>query len=106
MTSPATCAAPGCDKRLWRGNQSGLCRGHAAGARMKALCADPKFMAIRCARHSALMTVRHADPRHNPLVLLSVSERADYDLLKRARLTRAEALSAVGRADLIRGATA
>ena len=106
MTSPATCAAPGCDARLWTGNQSGLCRGHAAGARMKALCADPEFMAIRGARHSALMTARHADPRHNPLLLLSKAERREYDVMKYYRYTRAEAFAAIGRADLIRGAAA
>ena len=72
---------------------------------MKVLCADPEFMAIRSARHSALMTVRHADSTHNPLVLLSKAERREYDVMKHYRYSRAEALASIGRADLIRRVT-
>ena len=69
----------------------------AASARMKALHADPEFAAKRDAHMKAL----NADPSRNPLVLLSATERADYDLLvKKGGMSRTEALVAIGRADL------
>lgn len=40
--------------------------------------------------------------RGNPLVALSPEERADYDRMKRSKFTRNEALTAIGRKDLIR----
>lgn len=46
-----------------------------------------------------------ADPANNPLAALSPAERADYDVLKRrGGKSRAEALAAIGRADLAGGA--
>lgn len=45
---------------------------------------------------------RYADPAINPLATLTAAERAAYDKLKRKSLTRNEALTAIGRADLIR----
>lgn len=75
MTGPRTCRA--CGVHLDRRTAGDLCRAH----RMKA---------------------RNADPAFNPLAALTPEERADYDLLKkRALYTRAEALRAIGRADLI-----
>ena len=45
-----------------------------------------------------------ADPANNPLAALTAAERADYDVLKRkGGISRAEALAAIGRADLVRG---
>ena len=44
---------------------------------------------------------RWRDPKHNPLVLLTPEERADYDLLKRNRLSRKDALKAIGRLDIL-----
>lgn len=41
-------------------------------------------------------------PEVNPLVLLTPTERADYDLLKRAGHSRNDALRSIGRGDLIR----
>ncbi len=41
-------------------------------------------------------------PDVNPLVLLTPTERADYDLLKRAGHSRNDALRSIGRGDLIR----
>lgn len=61
--------------------------------RLKALHADPEF--------KAKMEALHADPEFNPLAALPASDRADYDVLKKAGYTRAEALRAVCRADLI-----
>ena len=59
-----------------------------------------------CGRHSAAnakrMRKRHADPDHNPLVMLTTQERADYDTFKRNGYSRDDAFRAIGRADLIR----
>jgi len=49
-------------------------------------------------RHRAAMN----RPEVNPLVLLTPTERADYDLLKRAGHSRNDALRSIGRGDLIR----
>ena len=66
---------------------------------MRALNADPEFAAARDARMRAI----HADPSHNPLVLLTPDQRADYDALKRAGHSRGDALRAIGRDDLVTG---
>lgn len=63
-----------------------------------------------CGRHSAahaeraaeLMRKRNADSDHNPLVMLTTQERADYDTFKRNGYSRDDAFRAIGRADLIR----
>ena len=59
-----------------------------------------------CGRHSAAnaerMRKRNADPDHNPLVMLTTQERADYDTFKRNGYSRDDAFRAIGRADLIR----
>jgi hypothetical protein len=65
-------------------------------AKMKRLNADPAFKAQQSARMKRL----HADPAFNPLAALSAAERADYDVLKKAGYGRAEALRAIGRADM------
>jgi len=52
-------------------------------------------------RRSAIQKARKADPALNPLVLLTPEERADYDLMKRKGFTRAEALTSIGRTDLV-----
>lgn len=65
--------------------------------RMKALHADPEFAERRNNRLKAL----HADPARNPLVLLTPQERTDYNTLKKAGHPRADALRAIGRADLV-----
>lgn len=49
---------------------------------------------------SARLKRRHADPAFNPLVRLTAAERADYDAYRGAGYRRAEALRAIGRADL------
>jgi hypothetical protein len=65
---------------------------------MKALNADPEFRA----RKSARMKELNADPARNPLAALTPQERADYNLVKRKMgYTRDEALTAIGRADLV-----
>ena len=54
------------------------------------------------AHSTARLRQMQNDPKRNPLVLLSPKERAEYDeLTKRHRYRRAEALVAVGRADLV-----
>lgn len=45
--------------------------------------------------HAERMRQRHADPEFNPLVLLTPEERADYDVLRKAGYTRAEAFVAL-----------
>ena len=86
----------------------------AASARMKALNADPEFAERRSNRMKALhadpevaerrnnrLKALHADPERNPLVLLTPQERTDYNTLKKAGHPRADALRAIGRADLV-----
>jgi len=63
---------------------------------MRRLHADPEFAKA----HAERMRRRQADPKFNPLAALSEAERADYDALKKAGYTRAEALDAIGRGDL------
>ena len=77
------------------------CGNHSAAhaERMRRLNQDPEFAAANADRMRRL----HQDPEFNPLVALSEQERADYDVLKRAGYTRAEALPAIGREDLILG---
>lgn len=53
-------------------------------------------------RHRAAMKETMNRPDVNPLVLLTPTERADYDLLKRAGHSRNDALRSIGRGDLIR----
>lgn len=55
-------------------------------------------------RRALSMRALNADPARNPLVLLTAAERADYDLLMRNGYSRVDALTAIGRSDLIRGA--
>lgn len=54
-----------------------------------------------CGRHAATHAERmrklHADPEFNPLAALTPNERADYDVLRKAGYTRAEAFAAMGR---------
>ena len=67
--------------------------------RMKALNADPEF----AARNRERMKALNADPARNPLVLLTPSERADYDLLvRKGGMRRNETFVAIGRADLVK----
>ena len=75
------------------------CGRHSAAnaERMRKLHADPEFAAA----HAERMRKRNADPDHNPLVMLTTQERADYDALKRYGYSRADAFRAIGRADLI-----
>lgn len=70
----------------------------AHAERMRRKHADPQFAA---AFTSGIRT-RSADPAINPLAALTPEQRADYDTLKRAHYTRNEALTAIGRSDLIR----
>lgn len=65
--------------------------------RLRRLHADPEF----AERHRERIRRLHADPARNPLVLLSAAERADYNVCKRSGMTRAEALRAIGREDLL-----
>lgn len=53
-------------------------------------------------RLRAAMKAAMNRPDVNPLVLLTPTERADYDLLKRAGHSRNDALRSIGRGDLIR----
>ena len=69
----------------------------ANAERMRKRNADPEFAAA----HAERMRKRNADPDHNPLVMLTTQERADYDALKRYGYSRADAFRAIGRADLI-----
>lgn len=65
---------------------------------LRGIRSDPK----RIAAHAKAMRRRWADPAFNPLAALTAEERADYDLMKRNKFTRNEALTAIGRKDLIR----
>lgn len=62
-------------------------------------------VATTCGRHSAAHAERmrklNADPRYNPLVMLSAQERADYGTFKACCYSRADAFRAIGRGDLI-----
>jgi hypothetical protein len=60
------------------------------------ICRQNKDAAFAKARYR-----RWRDPKHNPLVLLTTEERAEYDFLKRNRLSRNEALKAIGRLDIL-----
>ena len=86
-----------------------------AAERMRKLNADPEFAAANAERmrkrnadpefaaaHAERMRKRNADPDHNPLVMLTTQERADYDTFKRNGYSRDDAFRAIGRADLIR----
>ena len=73
-----------------------------AAERMRKLNADPEFAAANAERAAERMRKLNADPEHNPLVLLTAAERADYDTLKRNGYSREAAFLAIGRADLIR----
>ena len=70
--------------------------------RMRQLNADPEFAAANAERAAERMRKFNADPDHNPLVMLTTQERADYDTLKAAGYNRDDAFRAIGRADLIR----
>lgn len=53
-------------------------------------------------RRRERMKALNADPEFNPLAALSQIERADYDILrKKGGLSRAAALKAIGREDLM-----
>ena len=65
----------------------------ANAERMRKLNADPEFAKANAER----MRKRHADPEFNPLAALTEAERADYDVLRKAGYTRAEAFRAIGR---------
>ena len=71
------------------------CGRHSAAKaeRMRQLNADPEFAKANAER----MRKRHADPEFNPLAALTEAERADYDVLRKAGYTRAEAFRAIGR---------
>ena len=70
----------------------------AHAERMRQRHADPEFAKANAERMRKL----NADPNHNPLVMLSAQERADYDLLRRNGYRRDDAFRAIGRGDLIR----
>ena len=119
MTAARICAAEGCGRRLT--GKGDLCRSHhgaALGAANRGRKHDPDVRArmsearkkaladpdVR-ARISEARKKAWADPEKNPLAALTETERADYDCVKRAmRYTRAEALRAIGRADLAEAA--
>lgn len=65
---------------------------------MQKLHADPDYAAAHAERSRS----HQSDPAINPLAALTPAQRADYDTLKRAHYTRNGALTAIGRADLIR----
>ena len=102
MTAARICAAEGCGRRLT--GKGDLCRSHhgaALGAANRGRKHDPDVRA----RISEARKKAWADPEKNPLAALTETERADYDCVKRAmRYTRAEALRAIGRADLAEAA--
>ena len=62
-----------------------------AAERMRQRHADPEFARANAER----MRQRHADPEFNPLAALTPNERADYDVLRKAGYTRAEAFVAL-----------
>jgi hypothetical protein len=64
----------------------------ANAERMRKLNADPEFAKANAER----MRKRHADPEFNPLAALTLEQRADYDVLKKAGYTREEAFEALG----------
>lgn len=70
---------------------------------------DPEFKAAHLARvqqfnsqpdfrkkRSIEMAARQKDPAFNPLAALTPEQREDYDRLKQAKFTRAEAFKAMG----------
>lgn len=70
----------------------------AHAERMRVRRADPNFVAA----HASGLRAFHTESAFNPLAALTAAERADYDTLKRAHYSRNEALTAIGRTDLIR----
>jgi transposase len=64
----------------------------ANAERMRQRHQDPEFAKANAER----MRQRHQDPEFNPLAALTPEQRADYDVLKRAKYSRAEALAAIG----------
>lgn len=87
-----------CGTRLGPTTRGDYCRSHM----MKRRHRDPVFVArLREAARDGNRR-RHADPKRNPLAALNRDERADYDLIRvRGGCSRAEALAAIGRADLV-----
>ena len=73
---------------------------------MKARHADPKFAKAHRERSRKRMKAMTADPnidmRQKHLRALTKDERADYDAHKRAGASKAEALTAIGRGDLVK----
>lgn len=66
-------------------------RSHKISIAMKQFWADPEFRAERIA----------AQKRGHLISALNEVERAEYDAFKKAGYTRAEALTAIGREDLL-----
>lgn len=57
----------------------------------------------RVCRGRERMKRLNADPAYNPLAALTPEERADYDVLvKKGGYSRCDALSLIGRSDLVR----
>jgi transposase len=68
----------------------------ANAERMRQRHQDPEFAKAHAERVAERMRQRHQDPEFNPLAALTHEQRADYDVLKRAKYSRAEALAAIG----------
>ena len=114
LLTMTVCAHPSCNAQLDYRNGTRVCRHHSHSKWCRcSRCADPVLAEANRERlramsqdHrssvSAAMVAWHASPENNPLAALSARERADYDALKhKARMSRSEALTAIGRGDLI-----
>ncbi len=103
----AVCTASRAEKKLGVKPVNGY-QSEAFRARQRQLMAErwlsPEFVEkVRRARATP-KTAEHGGLK-NPLAMLTPAQRADYDLLRgKGKMTRAEALESIGRADLIGGA--
>ncbi|UNY40274.1 hypothetical protein KLEP181_gp41 [Paracoccus phage vB_PmaP_KLEP18-1] len=94
-----------CGVSIDRRSTTGLCRPHFRAQKN----ADPAFREQNrqrmLARHAdpvlsaSLMRVNR-DPELNPLVRLTAEERSDYNLFRKKKYRRSEALEMIGRSDL------
>lgn len=78
----------------------------AQAASVRRRYSNPAYAKAHAKRVSQAVRLWHADPKNSPLAALSEDERKDYDILKRTHYTRKEAFAAIGRPDLLDGASA
>lgn len=105
------CAHPGCERVLSRKTRGAHCKHHMLTPEWHAKMAEarrrvpskPHSAATRAAISAGVKRAYGIRPglKLRVLAMLSERERADYDVLRRYGHKRAEALVAIGRADLV-----